>query len=50
METKKRGKLCAVWISEDLHKRLQEQADETGVFLHRIAEKAIEKGLEDEQD
>lgn len=49
METKKRGKLCAVWISEDLHKELQKLADDKGTFLHRMAENAIKKGIEDDQ-
>ena len=45
METVKRGKLCAVWIREDIHKKLINQSEVKGVHLYRLAEKYIEKGV-----
>lgn len=50
METVKRGKLCAVWIREDIHKKLIKKSEDKGVHLYRLAEKYIEKGVRDDKN
>lgn len=50
METVKRGKLCAVWIREDIHNKLINKSENKGVHLYRLAEKYIEKGLKDDKN
>ena len=49
METKKRGKLCAVWINERTHKKIVKESEEKGIHLYRIAERHIEEGIKREQ-